>query len=178
MVRKPKSSLIDCTVTSWNIHATIKLSPKNKLFDPRSKSYYGDNQLTHRSLMIINTNTNLLITLSSSTMSDNITLLCLVESDSKEDIFKVITRINDDIIDLKKKIKGELHPLFENIVSKDIVLWKVNIPIDEGTMEIEIFIKDMQDRLKLSIPIKKICNCLLRMLQTNLFILLSNASGR
>ncbi|CAG8592888.1 6332_t:CDS:2 [Diversispora eburnea] len=87
-------------------------------------------------------------------MSDNITLFCLVEGDSKEDVFKVIAGKNDDIIDLKKKIKEERPIAFSNIDATKIVLWKVNIPINEGTMEIEIFIKDIRDRLKLSNPTK------------------------
>ncbi|RHZ81155.1 hypothetical protein Glove_123g146 [Diversispora epigaea] len=82
-------------------------------------------------------------------MSDNITFFCLVEGDSKEKIFKVIVRANDIVIDLRKKIKEKLYPLFEKIASKDIVLWKVNLPIEEN-VDVDIILNNIQDKLKLS----------------------------
>ncbi|RHZ55278.1 hypothetical protein Glove_417g36 [Diversispora epigaea] len=89
-------------------------------------------------------------------MSDNITLFCLVEGDSKERFFIVITKKNDCVNDLKKKIKEELHPQIENIPAKDIVLWKVNVSTDEDTMEVNIALNDIEEKLKLSHPAKKI----------------------
>ncbi|RHZ77618.1 hypothetical protein Glove_174g112 [Diversispora epigaea] len=87
-------------------------------------------------------------------MSDNIALYCLVEGDSKEKTFKVIAGVNEEVNDLKKKIKEELHPRFENTPANDIVLWKVNIPIEEDTMEVDLILSDIQDKLKLSNPTK------------------------
>ncbi|CAH1766833.1 2204_t:CDS:2 [Entrophospora sp. SA101] len=68
-------------------------------------------------------------------MSNNKILFCLVEGGSKEKAFKVIAEINDDVSDLKEKIKGRRPNTFANIDAAEIVLWKVNVPIDEDAME-------------------------------------------
>ncbi|RHZ80074.1 hypothetical protein Glove_139g400 [Diversispora epigaea] len=91
-------------------------------------------------------------------MSDNITLFCLVEGDSKEKFIIVVAEKNDYVNDLKKKIKEEKPNLFANIDANDIVLWKVNIPIEEDTMEVDTIPGSTQDKVKLSIPSKKIRN--------------------
>ncbi|CAH1768421.1 623_t:CDS:2, partial [Entrophospora sp. SA101] len=77
---------------------------------------------------------------------------------SKEKAFKVIAGTDDDVSDLKEKIKGKRPNTFTNTDAAEIVLWKVNIPIDEDAMEVDIFLKDIQDKLKLSIPTRKICD--------------------
>ncbi|RHZ79758.1 hypothetical protein Glove_141g119 [Diversispora epigaea] len=74
-------------------------------------------------------------------MSDNITLFCFVEGDSKEKVFGVTTGINDYVSNLKKIIKNEKSNLFVDIDANDIVLWKVNIPIDENAMEYNPYTK-------------------------------------
>ncbi|CAJ0748189.1 13319_t:CDS:2 [Entrophospora sp. SA101] len=91
-------------------------------------------------------------------MSNNKILFCLVEGGSKEKAFKVIAGTDDDVSDLKEKIKGKRPNTFTNTDAAEIVLWKVNIPIDEDAMEVDIFLKDIQDKLKLSIPTRKICD--------------------
>src|ERR1044071_2935581 len=90
-------------------------------------------------------------------MSDNVALICLVEGDSKEKAFKVIAGINDDVNDLKEKIKGKKPNLFVNTDANDIVLWKVNISINDD-MEIDVSLKNIQDKSKLSHPTRIINN--------------------
>src|SRR3990170_2681262 len=90
-------------------------------------------------------------------MSDNVAFFCLAEGDSKEKVFKVIAGINDDVNDLKEKIKMKKPNLFANTDANDIVLWKVNISIDDD-MEVDVFLKNIQDKSKLSHPSGKIYN--------------------
>src|ERR1044072_5442101 len=90
-------------------------------------------------------------------MSDNVALICLVEGDSKEKAFKVIAGIND-VNDLREKIKGKKPNLFVNTDANDIVMWKVNISIKDDDMEIDVSLKNIQDKSKLSHPTRIINN--------------------
>ncbi|RHZ81152.1 hypothetical protein Glove_123g145 [Diversispora epigaea] len=87
-------------------------------------------------------------------MSDNITFFCLVEGDSKEEVFEVEIEKKKSVSFLKEKIKEKVHPEFENVATKKIVLWKVNIPSGNDTMAVKIILNDIQDKLKLSSPTK------------------------
>ncbi|RHZ83624.1 hypothetical protein Glove_89g99 [Diversispora epigaea] len=93
-------------------------------------------------------------------MSDNIILFSLVQGDSKKRAFKIITKKSDYISDLKKKIKEENPNLFADIDVKDIVLWKVNVPFGDDTMEVNIVLKNnkMTGVQELSSPTRKISN--------------------
>lgn len=91
-------------------------------------------------------------------MSDNITLCCLVEGDSKEEAFEVKLEKNNSVNDLKKKIKEEQPNSFVNIDAKNIVLWEVNVSTVDETTEVNIVLNDIQEKLKLSSPTKKIGN--------------------
>ncbi|RHZ89298.1 hypothetical protein Glove_16g200 [Diversispora epigaea] len=87
-------------------------------------------------------------------MSDNIKFFCLVEGDSKEEAFEVEIEKKKSVSFLKEKIKEKLHPDFENVATKKIVLWKVNVPSGDDTMEVNVTLSDIQDKLKLSNPTK------------------------
>ncbi|RHZ62266.1 hypothetical protein Glove_341g79 [Diversispora epigaea] len=91
-------------------------------------------------------------------MSDNVTLYCLVEGDSKDRVFEVEIEKRKSVGFLKKKIKEEKPNLLVNVDANDIVLWKINIPIEEDTMEVDIILENIQDKVKLSVPSKKIRN--------------------
>ncbi|RHZ81897.1 hypothetical protein Glove_117g498 [Diversispora epigaea] len=87
-------------------------------------------------------------------MSDNITLFCLVEGVSNLEAFEVEIEKNKSVSFLKEKIKEKLHPEFENVATQKIVLWKVNVPSDDDTMEVNIVLSDVQYKSKLSNPTK------------------------
>ncbi|KAF8936567.1 hypothetical protein BGZ47_009441 [Haplosporangium gracile] len=86
--------------------------------------------------------------------TNTLTLFCLISGDSTSCAFKV--RILDtyaDIGDLKKAIIGENPGAFEHIDAKDLVLWRVTIPVNENAGD-EHVIKpdDLDDKTKLGNP--------------------------
>ncbi|RHZ81236.1 hypothetical protein Glove_122g89 [Diversispora epigaea] len=93
-------------------------------------------------------------------MSDNISFFCLVKDDPKKNAFEVEIEKNKTVSFLKEKIKEKLHPLFENIAAKDIVLWKVNVPFDDEAMEVDIVLENKEEIgvQELSRPTRKISN--------------------
>ncbi|CAG8557945.1 27444_t:CDS:2, partial [Gigaspora margarita] len=67
-------------------------------------------------------------------MSDNIALYCLVEDDPIKKVFGV------------------------KLEKNNIMLWKVEVPTDEETVNVKIVLNDIQEKLELSYPFKKIGN--------------------
>ena len=71
-----------------------------------------------------------------------ITLSCLVIGEnSYENVFEVVFGKNLENVTvnrLKKAIKEELHPKFENVSPNDIKLWKVDIPLEEENKKLEL----------------------------------------
>ena len=66
-------------------------------------------------------------------MSDNITLFCLVHGEPIANAFAVDIDENMSISHLKKLIKSEKAPEFDDIDANNLVLWKVNIHEDDET---------------------------------------------
>ncbi|CAG8617706.1 715_t:CDS:2 [Dentiscutata erythropus] len=93
-------------------------------------------------------------------MSDNITLICLVHGDRKDKAFVVEIEKNKPFYFIKKKIKEKKPNTFADVDAKDIVLWKVNVPYNDDTMEVDIVLEDNEQTgvQKLLNPIKKISN--------------------
>jgi len=91
-------------------------------------------------------------------MSDNITLICLIYGDLTEKAFEVKIEKNKSVSLLKEKIKDKNSNLFDGVDAKDIVLWKVNIPIGGDIMEVDIVLENNKKIgvQKLSYPTKKI----------------------
>ncbi|CAG8513362.1 22858_t:CDS:2 [Dentiscutata erythropus] len=58
----------------------------------------------------------------------SITFLCLVQGEPITQAFAIDINSNMLISYLKKAIKSELYPQFDNVPFKDIKLWKVEIP--------------------------------------------------
>lgn len=75
-------------------------------------------------------------------MSDNITLTCLVHGDPTDRIFEVKIDKNESIYSLKEKIKNKKSNLLSKTDANDITLWKVNIPLSEDRMELDIDLKE------------------------------------
>ncbi|RHZ45055.1 hypothetical protein Glove_692g46 [Diversispora epigaea] len=99
-------------------------------------------------------------TFRTSTMSDHITLVCLVYGDLTKKAFKVNIEKNESVYYLKTKIKEKKSNLFANVDANEIVLWKVNVPLDDDTMEVDIVLENNEemDVQKLSFPFITIGN--------------------
>ncbi|RHZ77089.1 hypothetical protein Glove_186g10 [Diversispora epigaea] len=95
-----------------------------------------------------------------STMSDHTTLVCLVYGDLTKKAFKVNIEKNESVYYLKTKIKEKKSNLFANVDANEIVLWKVNVPLDDDTMEVDIVLENNEemDVQKLSFPFITIGN--------------------
>lgn len=68
-------------------------------------------------------------------MSDIITLFCLVYGEPIANAFPVKIPQTDTFDDLKKLIKKEKTPCFDDIAADELRLWKVNIPDDDNAAE-------------------------------------------
>jgi len=65
-------------------------------------------------------------------MNDAITLFCLVAGDDPVDrTFSVEISKTDTVDKLKKRIKTENSPRFDDITAQELTLWKVNIPLEK-----------------------------------------------
>ncbi|KAF9426945.1 hypothetical protein BGZ76_002531 [Entomortierella beljakovae] len=62
-------------------------------------------------------------------MTSEITLFCIVDADSTA--FSVDILPNKTVDHLKKKIKEEQSPLFDDIRAQDLNLWHVSIPMED-----------------------------------------------
>src|SRR4051794_15162765 len=68
-------------------------------------------------------------------MIDTITLICLMDGDSVEQVFSVRIDKTYSVADLKGRIKKKNPTAFDNVDLKDTTLWKVNIPdVDEAAI--------------------------------------------
>src|SRR4051812_47354645 len=67
-------------------------------------------------------------------MADIITLNCLVQGDTppNERAFSVEIIRTDTVVKLKKLIKATLAPRFDRIAVNELVLWKVDISLDDS----------------------------------------------
>ncbi|RHZ85215.1 hypothetical protein Glove_69g70 [Diversispora epigaea] len=93
-------------------------------------------------------------------MSSNIKLNCLIYGDSKDHIFQVHLEKINSVYDLKNIIKKSKPILFANTDANDIMLWEVNIPIRNGTMEVDIVLENNEQTgiQKLLYPDEEISN--------------------
>jgi len=65
-------------------------------------------------------------------MNDTLTLFCLVNGDVPTDrVFSVKILRTNTVDELKKLIKTEKSPEFDDIVADSLMLWKVDICMDE-----------------------------------------------
>src|SRR4051812_18064022 len=88
-----------------------------------------------------------------------ITLICLVQGQSKERAFPV--RINKDLLigELKDEIKKKKPNDFHDIDANKLNLWKVNIPIDSiATIQQFSFGEDKAKGIEKMDPMGDICN--------------------
>ena len=70
----------------------------------------------------------------SKTMSDAITLLCLVHGESYQHAFPVDITKNKLVRHMKEQIHKKLHPQFELFPFNDLTLWRVSIPAEDDAL--------------------------------------------
>ncbi|KAF9216903.1 hypothetical protein BGZ59_007536 [Podila verticillata] len=70
----------------------------------------------------------------------NIELFCLVDGESMARVFPVKLSTDDSIGELRKLIKTEKAPEFDDIATNKLTLWRVSIPITDDDNEIPILL--------------------------------------
>ena len=64
-------------------------------------------------------------------MTENrLSLFCLVDGDASSNTFSVKIPSSDTVDDLKNLIvKGDQAPAFRDVAAKDLILWRVSLPV-------------------------------------------------
>ena len=83
---------------------------------------YTTRRFSHLSCMSSTINTNLLV--------GQMKLWCIVEG--AEDPSGVQVNDNDDVVDLKKAIKAQCSPIFDNIYVGSIKIWRISKSLHEA----------------------------------------------
>ncbi|KAF9084950.1 hypothetical protein BGX29_002255, partial [Mortierella sp. GBA35] len=76
-----------------------------------------------------------------------LTLFCLVDGEAATNAFRVEIESTKTIGDLKKPIKVEKAPRFDDVAADDLSLWRVSIPDDDNDDEI-LVVLDVKDKDK------------------------------
>ena len=84
------------------------------------------------------------------TMTDNLlNLFCLVDGEGTSNAFFVKVASADTVGDLKKLIKTEKAPRFDDVAADELTLWRVSIPdnndYDEIPVVLDNVIKDQKE---------------------------------
>ncbi|CAG8530466.1 22160_t:CDS:2 [Dentiscutata erythropus] len=91
-------------------------------------------------------------------MSDSINLFCLNQGESTEKLFVVDIEKDKTVAHLRKAIKKEKEIFYRNIDANDLVIWKVNIPVNDGDMQTNFALENNKEKgvQKLDCPVNKI----------------------
>ncbi|KAF9276056.1 hypothetical protein BGZ68_010294 [Mortierella alpina] len=82
-------------------------------------------------------------------MTNKITLFCLVDGDALSRAFSVKIQPDDTVDDLKKLIKTEQAPAFDDVTANILTLWKVSLSIPDDEEETSIILDALSDKKKL-----------------------------
>ncbi|KAF9369452.1 hypothetical protein CPC16_004499 [Podila verticillata] len=83
-------------------------------------------------------------------MTDNrMSLFCLVDGESTSSVFPVKLSADDSIGDLKKLIKSEKSPEFDDIPADKLTLWHVSIPVDPANKHKPIVLNEFESATEL-----------------------------
>ncbi|KAG0247493.1 hypothetical protein BG011_001391, partial [Mortierella polycephala] len=87
-------------------------------------------------------------------MTDNrLTLFCLVDGESTSNAFPVEIESTKTIGDLKKLIKAEKTPKFDDIAADELTLWRVAVPVtDDEKYEQPVSLDSLAEKEKLFSP--------------------------
>lgn len=78
-------------------------------------------------------------------MTNALTLFCVVNGESTSNAFKVKLDRDADVSDLKKLIKIEKAPRFDDVAADELTLWRVSLPIGSADDELPITLNAMAD---------------------------------
>ncbi|KAF9171557.1 hypothetical protein BGX21_000974 [Mortierella sp. AD011] len=82
-------------------------------------------------------------------MSDMLELFCLVDGKSTSNAFSVEVSAADSVDDLKKLIKLDQTPAFDDITANMLTLWGVSIPVIDGNEGLAIALDSLDVKKKL-----------------------------
>jgi hypothetical protein len=77
----------------------------------------------------------------------SITLLCLVKGNTTANAFSVKISRDEPVSELKKAIKAEKAPEFDNFPADKLKLWKVTIPGDQDDQLRNLILQDSDELL-------------------------------
>src|SRR3954454_7760217 len=75
----------------------------------------------------------------------SITLLCLIKGNTTADAFSVKISRDELVSELKKAIKAEKAPEFDNFPADRLKLWKVTIPGDQDDQLRNLILQDSDE---------------------------------
>ncbi|KAF9185850.1 hypothetical protein BGZ50_002847 [Haplosporangium sp. Z 11] len=82
-------------------------------------------------------------------MTETLSLFCLLSGELMSNAFKVKLDINSDVSDLKKLIKAEKAPEFDDIAADRLKLWRVTIPIVAGNIHKAVVLNKIDSKTEL-----------------------------
>lgn len=77
-----------------------------------------------------------------------LTLFCLVDGEATSQAFSVDIEQTKTVDQLKKVIKTEKAPRFDDVAADELTLWRVSIPIVEEDDELPILLDNVDDKVK------------------------------
>ncbi|KAF9574727.1 hypothetical protein EC968_005732 [Mortierella alpina] len=80
---------------------------------------------------------------------DNLKLFCLVGGEPTSNAFSVKIRSTETADDLKKLIKTEKAPRFDDLAADELTLWHVSLPVQDDEDELPILLEALPDKKKL-----------------------------
>ncbi|KAF9272158.1 hypothetical protein BGZ68_002656 [Mortierella alpina] len=72
-----------------------------------------------------------------------LSLFCLVDEDSPSSAFQVLASTTTTVPELKKLIKAEVSPRFDNVAANDLKLWRVNDPFITANLHQPVLLKTL-----------------------------------
>jgi hypothetical protein len=106
-------------------------------------------------------------------MANTLALNCLVSGDDPDHIFTIEIANTKTVGALKKAIKEEKKPAFDDVAADALVLWKVSLPVDESLKENLINLSGE----KLSLPLDKLSKVFSNVDDTHLHIVVGRPSS-
>jgi hypothetical protein len=86
-----------------------------------------------------------------------ITIFCLIHGEPATSAFPVKILESDTVGDLKKLIKSENIPRFDDIAAHELKLWSVSIPVDNTSVLENLVLENNKEKgVQELLPVKKI----------------------
>ncbi|KAF9994418.1 hypothetical protein BGZ80_007813, partial [Entomortierella chlamydospora] len=82
-------------------------------------------------------------------------LFCLVDGEPTSNAFPLSISSTDDVGTLKKLIKAEKTPKFDDIAADELTTWRVSIPVTEDDEDVPVLLEPLIDKKKL-LPTKRL----------------------